>query len=558
MQSRQIHINVCNLAGESFELKLPLQATVAQLKVQVEEYWNIPTSCQRLFVDAHILGHHEQLSDHCHTDVDLAVTLVLCWDEIITTLQDASSDCTIQALEAIKRLGPNAGEQGRCAVVQLLQDPRNCIRVAAVGTLGSILSDTDNYRISLLGQCLADPCSRVRSATVSMLSKNATKHSSADCAFEVVSTHLQHPEAFVRRSAVCLASRLKDKLEMSKVWITLNLLFESYLPEVRATALEVLSQLATQGDQHALGVALARLDDPDACVRCAALAAVGCLVISRGDRDVVGQVIACLSDTRDDVRQTVLSQLPRLVSQNDERTIETVSKYLEHPNAGVRLDVPSALLKVASRGNHFALGSVATRLGHSSHDVRQAAVYTLDCLATGAEDSAVHVLAPYSDHAEPVARAAAIQLLSKFQQHGAGINVAVQKLADQDQCVRLAALEAITRTAPCNDANVIDAMSQLLGSTNAHIRLVALKALGRISKRSNKRVISILTKCLQDTSPDVRVVAAEALACISSRGDTVALSALRACRRSDKDRGQGVVAAVHKAESKIRSGVAVH
>lgn len=554
MQSHQICVIVYNVSGESLEFKLPVQATVAQLRASVEELWQVPASLQKLVIGSHVLRSPEQLADHCCPDLDLSVTLLLCSDEARTALEGANLDCTLQALEAIKQLGPRAGERERCAIEGLLQDPRDRIRVAAVGAFGSVLSDTDVHRMSLLSQCLADPCSRVRSTAVSALSQFAAKQGSADSAFEALSAHLQHPEAFVRRSAVCAVSRFKDKLDIRKVWMHMNLLFESYLPEVRATALEVLSQITDQGDIHALEAALARLEDPEACVRCAALTAVGCLAPRQGDWDITSHVIACLSDTDDDVREAALSQLPRLVSQNDEQIVDAVSTCLEHHNAGVRLDVPSALLKVASRGNRYALESVASRLTHQSHEVRQAAVCTLDYLAKGAEDNAVHVLVPYLEHARPETRAAAIQQLSKSQP-GTGINVAIQKMADQDQGVRLAALDAVTRNASLSyDPRAIVAVGRLLGSTHAGTRLVALQALTKISKRGNKEVISILARCLKDTSPQLRLAAAEALACISSRGDTVALSALRTCRQGEHDRKLGVVAAAYKAESKIRSG----
>eukprot|EP00931_Biecheleriopsis_adriatica_P036033 TRINITY_DN20777_c0_g1_i1.p1 TRINITY_DN20777_c0_g1~~TRINITY_DN20777_c0_g1_i1.p1 ORF type:complete len:556 (+),score=89.86 TRINITY_DN20777_c0_g1_i1:48-1715(+) len=550
MQRLPIIATVGTLAGESLELKLPSHATVAKLKATIEEAWQIPVLFQKLIFGERVLCDPEQLSDHCGSDLDLYVTLLLCSDAARHALEGKGVHRTIQALEAIKRLGLKAGEIERCAVEGQLHNSCSRIRVAAVAALGNILSDTDVYRISLLGQCLADPCSRVRSAAVSKLSQLASKQDNADCIFAALSAQLQHPEASVRRSAVCAASRCKGKLDMRKVWAAVNLMLESSMSELRATALEVLSQVAERGDQEVLSAVLAKLTDAEACVRCAALAALGCLASSKGDWCVVGPLLTCLEDADDDVRQAAHDQLPRLVSKNDARTIQKVAKCLEHEDAGVRLDVPVALLRVASRGNACTFESVASRLAHLSCEVRQASVSALEHLARGMEDEAALVVTPYLEHEQPETRAAAVQLLCTC---GTDVTMTIKKLTDQDEGVRNAAIDGIARLASLDDPGVIDGVSKLLGSSHAGIRLAALNALRRIVTRGNKQVIPKISSCLKDTSPEMQLAAVDALAQIANPEDSLALSALRSCRQSVQTRQRELACAVYGAETKIRS-----
>lgn len=556
MQHRQISATVCDLAGKSMELKLPLQVTVAQVKSMIDEALDIPVLYQKLVVGNQVLCDSKQLVDYCQSNLDLLVTLLLCWDEVRSALEGESTLYMFQALEAIKRLGPKAGEHERCAVEILLHHPSDRIRVAAVTALGSIFAGTDVYRISLLCQCLADPCSRVRSATVSELSHLASKLDIVDCAFEALSELLQHPEACVRKSAVCVASRFKCKLDIRKVWIHVTPLIESVMPEVRATALEVLSQLAERGDQDALTVVFARLADPEACTRCAALTAIGCLAANKGDWNVVSLLIESFEDTDDDVRQAALDQLPRLVSKNDDRTIKTVAKCLDHENASVRMDVPSALLKVSSRGNECTLESVASRLAHLSPEVRQASLFALCHLAKGAEDSVVHAAAPYLEHVQPETRAVAMQVLYKCGTD-IGTDTAIKKLKDKDGMVRKAAVDVVAKAA-LGDPNAIDRVSQVLQNPHPGIRLSGLHALSKIANQGNKQVIHKITNCLQDDSLDMRLAAVEALAHLSSPGDSAVLSALRACRQSEQARRRDVAFAVYEVESKLRCQITGH
>ena len=112
-------------------IKEPSSLDLTCLIVLIASYFlcqRVPASLQKLVIGSHVLRNPEQLADHCCPDLDLSVTFLLCSDEVRTALQGANPDCTLQALEAIKQLGPRAGERERCAIEGLLQDPRDRIR----------------------------------------------------------------------------------------------------------------------------------------------------------------------------------------------------------------------------------------------------------------------------------------------------------------------------------------------------------------------------------------------------------------------------------------------
>jgi len=259
---------------------------------------------------------------------------------------------------------------------------------------------------------------------------------------------LKDAEPSVRTAAANALARLGDK-EASP---SLLPLLKDATRNVRVAAVNAIGQL---GDRHALELLMDQAVDPDWEVRTALAEALGNL----GDARALPTVMALLNDHDPEVRQSAAAALGRV---GDESTIEPLLMGMVDEHMGVRQAAARSLTMVDpywERSDHVR--ALLPRLEEAMSDADpavQAAAAVLLRRLTGR--SAAEILAA---EARPIVQA---------EDELAGLFTRL--LNDRDECVRLAAVEALGRL---QSPAYIPTLQQALRDTNKWVKQAAEQGL---------------------------------------------------------------------------------
>lgn len=230
---------------------------------------------------------------------------------------------------------------------------------------------------------------------------------------------LKDAEPSVRTAAANALARLGDK----QVAPALLPLLKDQARNVRVAAINAVGQL---GDRHALEVLMDLAVDPEWEVRTALGEALGNL----GDARALPTVMGLLNDHDPEVRQSAAAALGRI---GDESTIETLLMAMVDEHMGVRQAAARSLTMVDpywERSDHVR--ALLPRLQEAMSDpdpAVQAAAAVLLRRLTGR--SAAELLAAET---RPIA-----------QEEDELVGLFTKLINDRDECVRLAAVEALGR-----------------------------------------------------------------------------------------------------------------
>merc|ERR1719412_3134869 len=90
----------------------------------------------------------------------------------------------------------------------------------------------------------------------------------------------------------------------------------------------------------------------------------------KGDKGPLATILGRLEDDSQEVRQTVLENLPTLVDKGDDNVITLVCERLEHPSVDVKCTALMALPLVCNQGDGRTLSTVRMLLLDQNQAVR--------------------------------------------------------------------------------------------------------------------------------------------------------------------------------------------
>lgn len=147
---------------------------------------------------------------------------------------------------------------------------------------------------------------------------------------------LRHSDRQVRHAVVETLPIVAGREGVDRAIFECGMLLDANNWLVRQSALKAVASLAKGGGRHsATTMAISCLQDRDRDIRCEALEILS-KIASKGDEQAVLIVMACLTDGERDVRETVLRTLPLLAERGSNRVLEAIETYLAHPDADVR------------------------------------------------------------------------------------------------------------------------------------------------------------------------------------------------------------------------------
>merc|ERR1712039_302418 len=92
--------------------------------------------------------------------------------------------------------------------------------------------------------------------------------------------------------------------------------------------------------------------------------------VDKGNDLAISKLLKCVEDERQDVRQLVLTTLPKLTSKGDASTLAQVAQLCEHQCPKVRVVATRVLPGVLNIGDLRAIPLLVSRLEDSNKQVR--------------------------------------------------------------------------------------------------------------------------------------------------------------------------------------------
>lgn len=187
---------------------------------------------------------------------------------LVSCLQDPQWQVRVASVRALGEMAKRGDRFVFSAVARSLTDEAPAVRLASVISLGQLALPDSEVLVAVAGR-LADLSDEVRKAALEVLQK-LVLHNEALLA--MVRGHLVNPVSKVRKDALCALGQIADNNPSTVSALLVHLLDHSRT--VRRAAVEVLGRIASKGNFIAFAAITGRLQDPSACVRRAARAAL--------------------------------------------------------------------------------------------------------------------------------------------------------------------------------------------------------------------------------------------------------------------------------------------
>ena len=268
---------------------------------------------------------------------------------------------------------------------------------------------------------------------------------------------------------------------------------------VRVWAIWALGEIAKTGSSTAFNNLLKALKHDDSQVRLLAATALGEIVIYPGFPDpsmALVQLLECLDDPNNDVQIQVITALGKIGDTS------AVSALVEKLNDRELFIIISAIESLGKIGGKVATEALLKALKHKNYNVRSSAILGLEKIGT--------------------------DLATK--------EIADVILADEDDMVRVKAVETLGRIGSCST------VAQLLFALNDSEYYVRLEVVNSLRKIGSNEVIPGLVNALSNSMSSVRQKAIEALAEIRSEAALAALENAQGDRYPEDVRSEAKVA----------------
>jgi HEAT repeat protein len=293
------------------------------------------------------------------------------------------------------------------------------------------------------------------------------------------------------------------------VWLK-TLRLKSGDPAVRQ---RVVEKLAGSEDSHDTDLIVKSLEDESALVRCAAVRALE----TAPDEACIQGLLAALKDESPDVRRVAAVVLGR---RGNRSVTWPLSALLNDASQQVREAASHALNQLGWQPCAFEelarfQTDLVTRSDVAASSVRETTINPLIGDTALLRHTAADALKELNDHEriapwlaaltnpDPAVRVDAIHTLDPERDEVVTVEL-LKLLRDQDQNVRLAAVQVVSRRSEAPPANFLP----LLKDPHFEIRVAAVQFLGKFQ---NAQMADVLVPLLSDPDNDVRIATAKAL-----------------------------------------------
>lgn len=451
---------------------------------------------------------------------------------LMVLLGDPAVELRRAAATVLGRLNDPTRVRALDALCTAARDQDDTVRIAAIGTLGSL---RDGHAIPVLLSALQDPQVSIRGHAAIALRSFADTDTftitaptppsppvTSDTVGALIAI-LREPNTPWRLAAIQALTFRNDP----RVSVALLALPPNADPTARAAALQALSTLSANPP---LTPVMAALRDADAGVRAAALHELAVMVTRRtnGMSAAVPPLIALLDDPEMTVREQAIYVLGRL---GDVRAVSPLLSLLEAPDtrawaaksalANIGAPATAPLLDLLAHGSATARAAAADVLGemHAARAVpallallddenftlRLAVVQALGTIGKPAREGIRQALA---DTRETI-RETALCVLAAWHDP-ADLDTLITALNDPAPAVQRA---AVTALAAFPDDLPLPGLRKALAGPAPELRAAAIVSVATLGRRA----IPLLLPLLHDENPDIRAATIGALRAISKQ-----------------------------------------
>lgn len=329
-------------------------------------------------------------------------------NEAIVRLKHSAPGVRITALEALATVAEHGSARVVESIMACLDDEVVGVRAAAFKVLGCLAPRGDRPTISALIKKIEDPRGDVRTA--------------AGETFVVVAGNDQYGNALLR-----------EHLRHDR-------------PEIRCFALELLPNIAPQGNDASIVAVLPLLNDESSRVRDCTVNALARLGRS-GDQRVVDALCHLLQHAKADFRKVGIHALPKLVGKGNPQALSAVSACLSHQDSNVRKASYEAFAGIANADDN-AIKLAAQGLEDDHHEVRKVAAHTLATVAgRKGNPCAVEAVIARLTHTYSDVRIAAVRALLEVTAKGDELAIAALRncLDEKNIDVKKAVVSALEK-----------------------------------------------------------------------------------------------------------------
>jgi HEAT repeat protein len=327
------------------------------------------------------------------------------------------------------------------------------------------------------------------------------------------------------------------------------------MPQVRTSAIYLVSHIALPGDKRCQQLLLSLVKDPECSVRTVAIETLGELT-EKGNQTVIRAIMKTMLAECDTRTKNAAEDAVALIARGDGPTIDVLCSKLKAHDEEVRLQSLKTLGRIACVNDQRVVSAVIALLARSASNahivgkqtndsktltgkVRAAALFTLGKVATKGDKTVLRAICPcvherddvavveaairaVGSVAEPGDRRAARVLGTVFSEQ---FRVDFQGPQYRVHTMRLSALEMLAHLGEGGDEYVLEVVSSLFRDKEADLRKHAVTSAGRMAKRGDPLAARLIRDVAQhDQDQTVRASAARSLELV---GEPVMMSATR-------------------------------
>jgi len=164
-----IRVVVLTIKGDNLELDADAHSNIIEIKRQVADCWQIPSSCQKLACGGTVLSDLDVISSclaldsSTHTS-QLHLTLVVCLDEVLLALDSPSGATRAEGLNILSEL--RGREIAIEAICHHMEDGNAYVRYKAVKALSKVVERGHEGAIACAIRCLQQDDLGLKSAAL--------------------------------------------------------------------------------------------------------------------------------------------------------------------------------------------------------------------------------------------------------------------------------------------------------------------------------------------------------------------------------------------------------
>lgn len=395
--------------GSMEEVTAAADSNVLDLKQIVASRRNVPWFCYEALLNSEIIKNLEKLSSLIEDDnpQNLMLAMVVSMNEIREMLSSASASKRMEALDALKTLGPKGGDEAYQVALRFAQD-FNRERVVAMEALASVAPRKDEQAGRVIAERVLDRNKDVRDAAPDSLValSDGDFMWSASVIFSALEGGVREQVPHATDALVKMAC-----LEECSVAVLVSLIDTAsdfaLVPVVSALAL-----VASEGDEKAIS-ALSELScqhHRDISMLCSATTALSRLA-KPGDERLLLTLLECFENGDAEVKFNLLNRAKHKVPKDNDLVIQAVCSQIASPSADLRKLAAEALPKMVTIGNEYVIDALSKILQNEAWGACFVVVKLMPSIVEVGDARAINALKLFLDHPQPMLQRAAIESL---------------------------------------------------------------------------------------------------------------------------------------------------